>query len=301
MTSPMRLDLTGTHVALYTPFDARGEVDVPALEGLATRLVEAGIGLVPCGTTGETPTLSAADYDLVVRTAVRIAGGRVPVIAGTGSHDTRQVIETTRRASELGVDAALVVTPYYTKPPQTSLVAHFTRVAEEGGLPIVLYNVPGRTGCNMLAATTLKLAEHPRILAVKEASGQLEQVLELVQGAPSGFRVLSGDDAWTLPLVLLGGHGVISVAGNVAPRPMKRLVDAALAGDLVTARAWQKRLTPLFAALFATTNPIPLKRAAAILGHARPDLRLPLTADACTEPMLKALEKALEVALAEPG
>lgn len=286
--------LTGTFTALYTPFTPTGQVDVPALRALCERQVAAGVGLVPCGTTGETPTLSDDEYDTVVGTALEVAAGRVPVLAGTGSNDTRHAIATTRRARELGVDAALVVTPYYNKPPQASLLRHFTAIADEGGLPVVLYNVPGRTGCNMTADTTLRLAEHPRVVAVKEASADLDQIQRVVFGAPDGFRVLSGDDAWTLPLLLLGGHGVISVAANVVPEQMAALVRAGLAADLGTARQMQRRLLPLFRAIFCTTNPIPVKRAAALLGHCGAELRLPLTADAMDEAMVAEVQAALD-------
>ncbi len=286
--------LTGAFTALYTPFTATGQVDEPALRALCERQVAAGVGLVPCGTTGETPTLTGAERDLVVQTAVEVAAGRVPVIAGTGSNDTRSTVEATRRARDLGADAALVVVPYYNKPPQSSLVAHFTAIADEGGLPIVLYNVPSRSGANMESHTSLRLAEHPHVIAIKEAAGDLEQLQRLIFEAPKGFSVLSGDDAWTLPLMLLGGHGVISVAANVVPDEMAALVRAARAGDLEAARAHQARLLPLFRALFCVTNPIPVKRAAALLGHCRPDLRLPLTAEAMGALDVSRVDAALE-------
>jgi 4-hydroxy-tetrahydrodipicolinate synthase len=295
MTAP---DLRGAHTALYTPFTASGDVDVPALRALCGRLVDAGVGLVPCGTTGETPTLAADEYDTVIRTAVEVAEGRVPVVAGTGSNNTRAAIAATQRARELGADGALVVVPYYNKPPQVSLLAHFRAVADEGGLPVVLYNVPGRTGTNMSAETTLALAEHPHIIAVKEASANLDQMQAILAGAPEGFLVLSGDDAWTAPLMLLGGHGVVSVAGNVIPRQVAALVDAAARGDRDRTQALQAQLLPLFNQLFCTANPIPVKRAAALLEHARSDVRLPLTADALTPAMTDALHGALTRALA---
>ena len=264
--------LKGTFVALYTPFNADGSVDLGAFRALASRLVAHDIGLVPCGTTGETPTLSIEEYEALVRCAVEVAAGKVSVIAGTGSNSTRLTIDATRRARDLGVDAALVVTPYYNKPPQDALQAHFEMVADEGGLAIVLYNVPGRTGVNMEAETSLRLAKHPGIVALKEASGSLDQFHALLEGAPESFSVLSGDDAWTLPLLLLGGHGVVSVAGNVVPAAMAAMVQAAQSGRLEQARALHFRMLPLFSALFATTNPIPVKQAAALLGHAQPGL-----------------------------
>jgi len=292
------IDLQGAHTALYTPFTADGQVDVPALRALCERLVDAGVGLVPCGTTGETPTLTPTEYDTVVRTAVEVAEGRVPVTAGTGSNCTRTTVATTRRAKDLGADAALVVTPYYNTPPQTSLLAHFRAVADQGGLPVMLYNVPGRTACNMAADTTLALADHPNIVAVKEASANLDQMQAILGQAPEDFLVLSGDDAWTAPLMLLGGHGVVSVAGNVIPQQLAALVDAASRRDLKRTHALQATLLPLFQQLFCTTNPLPVKRAAALLDHARPDVRLPLTADAMTPAMTDALHGTLTRALA---
>jgi len=286
--------LSGTFAALYTPFTADGAVDLDAYRALADRLASAGVGLVPCGTTGETPTLTAEEYTAAVRAAVDVAAGRVPVIAGTGSNSTAHAIETTRHAKALGVDAALVVTPYYNKPPQRSLLAHFRAVADQGGLPVVLYNVPGRTGTNLLPETTLALAAHPNIVAVKEASGSMAQVEALLTQRPDGFSVLSGDDALAMSLVLAGGDGVISVAANALPHEVKALIDAALAGQLTHARALQAKLLPLFDALFCTTNPIPIKRVASWLGHGRPDCRLPLTADALDDTMATRLRDALQ-------
>jgi len=290
-------NLRGAHTALYTPFTASGEVDVPALRALCQRLVEAGIGLVACGTTGETPTMTSEEYDLVVRTAVEVSEGRVPVTAGTGSNNTRAAIALTQHAKTLGADAALVVAPYYNKPPQTSMLTHFRAVADDGGLPVMLYNVPGRTGCNMSAETTLTLADHDNIVAIKEASANLDQMQAILSDAPDGFLVLSGDDAWTAPLMLLGGHGVVSVAGNVIPKQLAALVNAAGSGDLARTRALQKELLPLFGQLFCTANPIPVKRAAAILGQAQPGVRLPLTLDAMTPAMTDALHGALQRAM----
>jgi len=287
--------LTGTLTALYTPFTADGALDLDAFDALCDRLASAGSGLVPCGTTGETPTLGDDEYATLIRHALAVAQGRVPVIAGTGSSATDKTLAATRLAAELGVDAVLVVTPPYNKPPQRSLLAHFRAVADVG-VPVVLYNVPGRTGCNMLAETTLTLAADPRFIAVKEAAGSVPQMEQLIFGAPEGFAVLSGDDALTFPLIALGGHGLISVAANVAPRPVVALVDALLAGDLPKARALQRALAPLFSALFATTNPIPVKHAASLLGHCAPTMRLPLTADAVDDALSKKLAHALELA-----
>jgi len=281
------LSLSGVLTATYTPFTATGALDEGAYRALCERLVAAGSGLVPCGTTGEAPTLTDAEQDTCVRTAVDVAKGRVPVVAGTGYNATADTIAATRRARDLGADAALVVTPYYNKPPEAALLMHYRAVADEGGLPIVIYNIPARTGVNLSARATLALAADPRFIAVKEASGNLAQIDELSAQAPTGFSVLSGDDAWTLPLMALGGHGVISVAANVVPERVVSLVAAAAAGDVARARAEHQRLRPLVEALFAVTNPIPVKAAAALLGHARADLRLPLSA-AAVDPTLTA-------------
>jgi len=289
--------LRGTFSALYTPFTADGAVDSEALNALCHRLLSAGVCLVPCGTTGETPTLTPQEYRQVVEIAVAAADGDSPVIAGTGSNHTAGTIAQTRLAKEMGASAALVVVPYYNKPPQRSLVAHFTAVAEEGGLPVVLYNVPGRTGCNMNAETTLELSEHPNIVAVKEASANLDQIQEVICHAPEGFSVLSGDDAWTLPMLLLGAHGVVSVAANVAPSAVVALVQAGLAGDLDAARTIQRTLLDLFSTLFCTTNPIPVKYAAAHLGHCLPGVRLPLTADVMDDALMAPLRRALDKAM----
>ncbi len=294
----MSFDPRGVFTALVTPFAPDGSIDFDAYRALCERQVAAGVALVPCGTTGETPTLSHEEDARLIGTAVEVARGKVLVLAGTGSNATKTAIANTRRAADLGADGALVVTPYYNKPPQASLLAHFRAVADEGGLPVVLYNVPGRTACRLNAATILRLAEHPQIVAIKEASGDLDLLQEVINGAPAGFRVLSGDDAWTLTTLLLGGDGIISVASNVVPRAMRRLATAATAGDLATARAVQARLLPLFRALFVTTNPIPVKRALALGGHMGPGLRLPLTADALDDAGLAQLRSALERALA---
>ena len=285
--------IQGTLTALYTPFTAAGDIDLDAYSALCERLIAAGSGLVPCGTTGETPTLTAAEYERLVARAVDIARDSVPVIAGTGASSTRVTIETTQLARRLGADAALVVTPAYNRPPQSSLIAHYRAVADEGGLPVLLYNVPSRTGCNMTAATACELGKDTRFLGVKEAAGNLAQVEALVRDAPEGFAVLSGDDALTLPMMALGAHGLVSVAGNVAPQLVVQLVHLAQNDGFVGARALHYRLKPLFDALFLTTNPIPLKRAAAMLGHARDIVRLPLTSDALDAKMEDTLRSAM--------
>jgi 4-hydroxy-tetrahydrodipicolinate synthase len=293
----MSFDPRGAWTAIYTPFLESGDLDVPSLQALCERQASAGVGIVACGTTGETPTLTPAEYDQVVRTAVEVSSGRVPVIAGTGSNSTRVTLELTRRARALGVDGALVVTPYYNKPPVAGQLAHFRAVAEDGGLPMMLYNVPGRTGTKMTAETILSLAEHPQVLAVKEASGDLDLFRALLAGAPEGFVVLSGDDALTAPVMRMGAGGVVSVASNLVPRAVARLVAAGARDDLGTLSALHEDLMPFFDALFMTSNPIPAKAAGAMLGHSTAHVRLPLVTEALDADMEMALRLALDQAL----
>ena len=279
--------IRGAFTALVTPFDVGGALDEAALRRLLDRQVAAGIdGLVPCGTTGESPTLTPAERERVIAATVEAVSGppvdgagrrRPVVIAGTGTNDTAATIRATRRAAELGADAALVVAPYYNRPDQRMLAAHFTAVADEGGLPVVVYNVPSRTGANVEAETTLRLAEHPRIVAAKEASGNLEQIATVIRDRPAGFSVMAGDDAWTLAILAMGGDGVISVASNEIPSEMAELCSAALAGDWARARALHARWLPLFRANFrGGPNPVPVKAALALMGLIEDRLRLPL-------------------------
>jgi 4-hydroxy-tetrahydrodipicolinate synthase len=236
---------------------------------------------VPCGTTGESPTLTTEERERVIGLtieAVRARGraGQTVVVAGTGTNDTDATIAATRRAATLGADAALVVAPYYNKPDQRMLEAHYRAVADEGDLPIVVYNVPGRTGTNVEASTLLRLAEHPRIVAVKEASANLEQIMTIVRDRPTGFSVLSGDDSWTYPLLALGGDGVISVASNEVPDVMVALCAAARADDWTTARDLHARYLELFRINFIAPNPVPVKAALAAMGVITDALRRPL-------------------------
>ncbi len=273
----MTARFAGSLTALVTPFKDDLSLDMEAFEALIERQIEAGTdGLVICGTTGEAATLSAAEYAEVISASIRFAAGRVPVVAGTGGNNTRTVLETTRSVEEMGADAALVVAPYYNKPTQGGLIAHYETILEGTELPILLYNVPGRTASNIAAETTLKLAEHPRCVAVKEASGDLHQIQVILFNRPEGFLVLSGDDALTLAMMAHGGDGVISVTSNVAPAAMKKLVDSVANGDLETARTVQARLLPLFDAHFLESNPIPVKAALAHLGLCTDKMRLPL-------------------------
>jgi 4-hydroxy-tetrahydrodipicolinate synthase len=272
--------LTGTMTAIVTPFDQNGRVDEDALRAHIHTQLDAGHdGIVPCGTTGETPTLSIEEFQQVVRATVEEVKGRVPVIAGTGSNNTRTSIETTRLARELGVDAALVVTPYYNKPGPAMLEAHFRKVASEGGLPVVLYNVPGRTGTNMTAPVVHALAAVDNIIAVKEASGNLSQVQAILGGVDtSRFTVLSGDDALALPMYSVGAHGVVSVAANLVPAEMRAVHRLFLAGDVAAAAAANARLFPLYEALFCESNPVPAKIGLELMGRMTSRVREPLGA-----------------------
>ena len=283
MNRPM---LRGAFTALVTPFAADGSLDEAAFRRLVRWQVLAGIdGLVPCGTTGESPTLSPEERELLIAATVetvaeRPSRGRVQVIAGTGTNDTAATIRATRRAAVLGADAALVVAPYYNRPDGRMLEAHFRAVADEGDLPIVVYNVPSRTGTNVDAPTFLRLAEHPRVVAIKEASGNLEQIARICAERPPDISVLAGDDAWALPVLALGGDGVVSVASNEIPGELVALCSAAHSGDWETARRTHERWLPLFLANFrGAPNPVPVKAALLAMGLLDEDtVRAPLLA-----------------------
>ncbi len=280
---PATTRLRGVFTAIVTPFQRDGSLNEPTLRALLRRQVEAGVaGLVPCGTTGESPTLSVEERERVIALAVEAAahagaGERPTVLAGTGTNDTAASIRATRRAAELGADAALVVAPYYNRPNQRMLEAHYTAIAEQGGLPVVVYNVPSRTASNVDAATLLRLAAHPNIIGVKEAGGSLDQLALVLRERPGNFAVLSGDDLWTLPSLALGGDGIVSVASNEIPAEMAALCDAAFDARWDEARAIHERFVPLFRANFAgAPNPVPVKAALALLGLADDNLRLPM-------------------------
>lgn len=267
----------GAFTALITPF-RDGDIDEPALRNLVEFQIAGGIaGLVPCGTTGEAATMTEAERQQVIEIVIEQAAGRVPVIAGTGGNDTRRTIDATRHAHAAGADGALVVVPYYNKPTQAGLYAHYAAIAEATDLPVMLYNVPGRTGINMSSETTLRLAEIPTIAGIKEACGSLDQVSELITGAPDGFAVLSGDDSLTLPMMSLGARGVISVAGNIVPGAMSRLASHCQRGQYAQARELHHELFDLMRAMFIDNNPTAVKTAASILGLCSGELRLPLT------------------------
>ncbi|HET6885970.1 MAG TPA: 4-hydroxy-tetrahydrodipicolinate synthase [Rubrobacteraceae bacterium] len=267
---------SGTFTALVTPF-RNGEVDVEALEGMVEFQIGHGVsGLVPCGTTGETPAMSEAEDRLVVETVVRVASGRVPIIAGTGSNSTDMAIKYTKMAQEEGADGSLQVAPYYNKPTQEGLYSHFAAIAESTELPLVLYNIPGRTGVTISAETMARLAEIPNIVGVKDSTLSMNMVADVIALCGEDFDVLSGDDPMTLPLIALGGRGVISVASNVAPGAVSEMVRALVEGDRERGRELHYQLLPLFRALFVETNPIPVKTAASLLGLCSDEMRLPL-------------------------
>ena len=282
MTSPKpeSARLRGVFTALITPFTDAGEVDEFALRRLVRRQIEGGVaGLVPCGTTGEAVTLDEGEHERVVAIVAeeaRRAPRPVRVIAGCGSNDTRRSRKLAKQCGKAGADALLVVTPYYNKPTPKGLIEHFKAVADAGELSVVLYNVPGRTGVNMLPETVLGLAEDPRFIAVKEASGSLDQACEILRSRPSGFSVLSGEDSLALPMVACGADGVIAVVSNEAPRSFSELVEAGLRGERARAASLQARLFPLMRANFRESNPIPVKWAMERLGLCGGALRLPL-------------------------
>ncbi|HET9299077.1 MAG TPA: 4-hydroxy-tetrahydrodipicolinate synthase [Candidatus Polarisedimenticolaceae bacterium] len=273
-----RLDrLQGAMTALVTPFTARGDVDRQALAALVRWQVTSGIaGLVPCGTTGEGATLSADEQNEVVATVVEAAAGHVPIVAGVGSNDTRKTVEAARRAAAAGADALLVVTPYYNKPNRSGMLAHYRAVCETAARPVVVYNVPGRTGQNLGIEQTLALAEIPGVIGIKEASGNLEQIAAILEGRPPGLAVLSGDDALALPAMALGADGLISVVSNEAPAETAALIRSCLDGEYDRARELHFRLLPLMRANFLESNPIPVKTAMELMGRCRGDLRAPL-------------------------
>ena len=285
----------GIFTALITPFRG-GSVDEPALHELVERQVAAGLdGVVPCGSTGESATLSHAEHCRVVELTVEAAKGRVQVIAGTGSNNTQESIELTAHAKRAGADGALLISPYYNKPTQEGLVAHHAEIARQTDFPLLAYNIPGRTASNILPSTIARLAQIEQVVGVKEACGDIVQISEVVAACPPDFSVLSGDDAMTLPLMAVGGRGLIATSSNVAPAQMLALVRAAAAGEFSRARALHYELLPLFDVLFCETNPIPVKTAVAMLGLCGDELRLPLT------PLTEANRERLQGVLKELG
>ena len=283
----------GCGTALVTPFTDSGALDLPALRALVDWQIGEGIDfLVPCGSTGEAQTLDDGERERVVAAVVEVSAGRVPVMAGATSNDTARAVAETRRMCRLGADYILSATPYYNKPTQEGLYRHLASVADASEKPVVLYNVPGRTAVNLKASTALRLAEHPNVIGIKEASGDLKQVMEILGGRPPGFAVLSGDDWLTLPVITAGGDGLISVTSNEVPGPMTAFVHLVLSGDLDPARRWHYRLLPLMDANFLETNPAPVKAALALLGRIQNVLRLPLVP--ASEATCRSLREALD-------
>jgi len=267
----------GTYTALVTPLRG-GEIDEAAFRALIDEQVSAGLeGIVPCGSTGESATLSHEEHERAIKIAIDEARGRLKVIAGTGSNNTAEACRLTRAAADAGADGALLISPYYNKPTQHGHIEHYKAIAAASDLPLILYNVPARTGMNIAPETVARLAEVKNIVGIKEASGSIDQWLNIIRLCGPDFSMLSGDDAATVPIMALGGHGVISVITNVIPARFKAMVDAAASGDFATARAIQYETLPLLQALFLEVNPIPVKAALAMMGKIHNELRLPLT------------------------
>jgi len=287
--------LRGCGTALVTPFNRDGSVDEAAVRALVDWQIEEGIHfLVPCGSTGEAATMSTEEHRRVVEIVVEQTAGRVPVVAGAGSNDTRRAIALSLEMRSVGATHLLHTSPMYNKPPQRGIVAHYRAIAEAVDLPIVVYNVPGRTGSNIEAKTTLEMAAIPGIVAIKEASGQLAQVADIIRDRPPGFSVLSGDDEITVPIMALGGDGIVSVISNATPRLMAKLCDAMRAGDIAGAREIHFKLLPWMRAAFIESNPIPAKAALAMMGRAQNVVRLPLVPldESKSAPVRAALEVA---------
>jgi 4-hydroxy-tetrahydrodipicolinate synthase len=286
------LKLKGCFTAIVTPF-RNGRLDPAALKKIVRFQIENGVnGLVPCGSTGEAATLTPEEYLAVIKTVVAAAGGKVPVVPGVGTNSTAKSVEMVKKVSALGVNGLLAIVPYYNKPTQDGMTAHFSEIAKATRLPIVLYNIPGRTGVNMLPATVLALRKKfSNIVGIKEASGSLDQVSEIINGADADFSVMSGDDSLTLPMMSVGARGVISVVSNVAPAEASRMCALFLKGDLAGAARLHHELFTLIKTLFVETNPIPVKYAVSLLGLCKPEPRLPLTL--LTEKNREALKKAL--------
>ena len=266
----------GAIVAIVTPFK-NGRIDEEALRKLIEFQIEGGTsGIVPCGTTGESATLSHEEHDRVIEITIDAAKKRVPVIAGTGSNSTAEALRLTKHAYEAGADGALIVCPYYNKPTQEGLYQHYKAIAEAVPIPIIVYNIPGRTGINLNPDVLARLAEIPNIVGVKEAAGSIKQMSDIIGLCDPGFDVLSGDDAFTLPLLALGGKGVVSVISNIAPADMANMVKAFEAGDLAKARQLHYKMVPLIDCLFIETNPVPVKAALSMMGLIEYEMRLPL-------------------------
>ena len=281
--------------AMVTPFNEDLEVNYDRAGTLATYLADNGSdSIVVAGTTGESPTLTVDEKIQLFKTVVNAVKGKVNVIAGTGSNSTRQSIEITRRAEEVGVDGLMLVVPYYNKPPQDGLYQHFKEIASSTSLPIMLYNVPGRTSVNLAAQTTIRLAEIENIFSIKEASGDLEQVSQIVRETPDDFLVYSGDDSMTMPTLSVGGQGVVSVSGHIIPKQIKSMIDAFFNGDVIKAAQYHGELMTVFKGMFISTNPVPVKTSLNLLGLKVGPVRLPLVE--MTEEQVNSLENILKKA-----
>nr|MDO8134111.1 4-hydroxy-tetrahydrodipicolinate synthase [Candidatus Njordarchaeum guaymaensis] len=273
----MKWELRGTFTALITPFKQDGQIDKEGLRQLVELQLKGGVdGLVPCGTTGESATLSHEEKHVVVKTVVDASNGKVPVLAGAGTNNTADTLRLAKEFADVGVDGLLLVVPYYNKPTQEGMFQHFKAVAQSVSLPVVLYNIPGRTASNLEVSTVQRLCEIMNIAGLKESSGNFSQIMRLVEMVGEKISIVSGDDPITLPIIALGGRGVISVASNLVPEEMSRLVDEALSGHFQEARQLHYQLLPLFDALFVETNPAPLKMAMSMLGLPAGTVRLPL-------------------------
>ena len=284
----------GSFVALVTPFKDDESLDESKLKELLEFQIEGGTdGIVPCGTTGESPVLSDEEHNRVVELAVQTVNGRLPVIAGTGSNSTTRTLHATEHAKAAGADGVLIVTPYYNKPTQNGLYAHYMKIADSVDIPIIIYNVPGRCGTDILSVTVARLAEHPNIVGLKEATGDLKRASEVISMCPYDFVVLSGDDVNTLPILSVGGKGVISVVANVDPAPIAELCGAFKAGNVELARKLHYETMPLAVDLFIETNPIPSKTALMLMGKLNGKMRLPLVP--MTSVNLEQLRRTLEL------
>ena len=286
--------LKGLFTALVTPFKKDGTIDEDAYRALIEKQIEAGVaGVSPCGTTGESPTLSYEEHNNLIRIAVEQVKGRCEVLAGTGSNSTQEAIMLTEHAKAMGATASLQIVPYYNKPTQEGMYQHFKTIAEAVDIPIVVYNIQGRTGVNMQTDTLMRLAKIKNIIGVKEASGNVSQMIDVINAAPEGFSILSGDDKLTLPLIACGGHGLVSVASNVLPKKMNDFVNAGLNGDFTKMQKMNKELADLFGKMFIETNPIPVKKLMALKGWIESAYRLPLCEpkDSTTEVMKELIKK----------
>ncbi|MEO1590456.1 MAG: 4-hydroxy-tetrahydrodipicolinate synthase [Cyanobacteria bacterium J06632_22] len=293
-TQPGTTDFGRVLTALATPFNAAGDVDYKVAGQLASHLIETGTDtLVVCGTTGESPTLTWDEEYRLFQAVMEATAGRGKVMAGTGSNSTREAIEATQKAEALGVDGAMLVVPYYNKPPQAALVDHFSAIATAVALPILLYNVPGRTGCNLLPETVAKLAQIPNIVALKQANGNLDQASEIRRLCPPELALYSGEDSLTLPMLSLGARGVVSVASHLVGTELQTMIQAFSSGEVQKATDIHLRLMPLFKVLFATTNPIPVKAALRLQGWDMGECRPPLSGDVLSDDLLTQLKTVL--------